>query len=178
GKYILSDSREEKTYTAAQVGFTAVEDVNGKTLNKYRPTKTDREDYLSPKFRIASAYGQLGSHTLKSDEAKKRCAAYQEDGYPAGRWRLATTAELEFIAMLCAKGALPISLFGGSYYWGATNNYSISTSGGTVTEAGADEAYLRCVYDDWYWGSEQLTNKTKYMWGDEKTTAELNAKIQ
>ena len=178
GKYILSDSREEKTYTAAQVGFTAVEDVNGKTLNKYRPTKTDREDYLSPKFRIASAYGQLGSHELKSDEAKKRCAAYQEDGYPAGRWRLATTAELEFIAMLCAKGALPISLFGGSYYWGATNNYSISTSGGTVTEAGADEAYLRCVYDDWYWGSEQLTNKTKYMWGDENTTAELNAKIQ
>ena len=49
-----------------------------------------------------------------------RCAAYQEDGYPAGRWRLATYAELEFIAMLCAKDALPYSLFGASDYWSAT----------------------------------------------------------
>lgn len=178
GKYILGDSREETTYTAQQVGFTAVEDVNGKKLNKYRPTKTDREDYLSPKFRISSAYGQLGYQALPANYAKYRCAAYQEDGYPAGRWRLATTAELEYIAMLCAKGALPISLFGGGVYWSATNSYNVSTGLGSITVNGADDAFLRCVYDDWYWGSEQLTDRTKYMWGDESTTAELNAKIQ
>lgn len=176
-KYILGDSREESTYSASEVGFTSIEDVNGKTLAKYHPTKTDNENYLSPKFRIASAYGQLGSNKLSRQGAKNRCASYQEDGFPAGRWRLATTAELSYIAMLCAKGALPISLFGGSEYWSATNAYSISTRNGTISKESVSSAYLRCVYDDWYWGNEQLTDKTKYVWGDENSTAELNAKI-
>lgn len=177
-KYILADSREEATYTDDQIGFTAVEDVNKKQLEKYRPARTDRDDYLSPKFRISSAYGQLGSHTLSADEAKKRCAAYQEDGYPAGRWRLATYAELEFIAILCGKGALPMSLFGASSYWCATGPLSINTANGSVSMGSGSSGYLRCVYDDWYWGQEQLTDKTKYMWGDESTTAELNATLK
>ena len=80
--------------------------------------------------------------------------------------------------MLCAKGALPISLFGGGVYWSATNSYNVSTGLGSITVNGDDDAFLRCVYDDWYWGSEQLTDRTKYMWGDENTTAELNAMIQ
>ncbi len=179
-KYILGDSREETTYTAQQVGFTAVEDVNGKKLNKYRPTKVDREDYLSPKFRISSAYGQLGDNLLTYQQAKNRCAAYQEDGYPAGRWRLATAAELQYIATLCAKGGLPVSLFGNETYgyWSATVPYILNSDDGTVKATNGSTAWLRCVYDDWYWGSEQLTDRTKYMWGDENTTAELNAKIQ
>ena len=177
-KYILADSREEKTYTDDQIGFTAVEDVNGKQLEKYRPTRTDREEYLSPKFRISSAYGQLGYQQLSAEDAKKRCAAYQEDGYPAGRWRLATTAELSYIAMLCSKGALPISLFGGSNYWSATNTYKIETGVGSIEASNSGQAFLRCVYDDWYWGQDQLTDRTKYMWGDESTTAELNATLK
>ncbi len=177
-KYILADSREVATYTDDQIGFTAVKDVNEKQLEKYRPARTDREDYLAPKFRISSAYGQLGTHTLSADEAKKRCAAYQEDGYPAGRWRLATYAELEFIAILCGKGALPMSLFGASTYWCATGPLYIDTSNGSVSKGSANSGYLRCVYDDWYWGQDQLTDKTKYMWGDESTTAELNATLK
>lgn len=173
--YLLGDSREPNEYTDTQMDFTSISDVNNKKLVKYRPTKTDREDYLSPKFRISSAYGQLGSNTMSLANAKKRCAAYQEYGYPAGRWRLATTAELRYIATLCAKGALPISLFGGSYYWSATHAYSISTTNGTVSESTSNIAYLRCVYDDWYWGSNSLKDKTKYTWGDEHTTEQLNA---
>lgn len=173
--YLLGDSREPNEYTDTQMDFTSISDVNNKKLVKYRPTKTDREDYLSPKFRISSAYGQLGSNDMSLANAKKRCAAYQEYGYPAGRWRLATTAELKYIATLCAKGALPISLFGGSYYWSATHAYSISTTNGTVRESTENSAYLRCVYDDWYWGSNSLKDKTKYTWGDEHTTEQLNA---
>lgn len=173
-KYLLGDSRSEITQTAAQVGFTSVTDVNNKKLNKYRATKTDREDYLSPKFRISSAYGQLGSNTLDADQAKNRCASYQEDGYPAGRWRLATYAELSYIAMLCAKGALPESLFGASNYWSATGALKIDTDEGTVSKSTSSSAYLRCVYDDWYWGNEQLINKREFTWGDESTTAQLN----
>lgn len=173
--YLLGDSRETNTYTDDQMGFTSVKDANGKQLEAYRPTKTDEENYLSPKFRIASAYGQLGTNTLSKEEARKRCAAYQEYGYPAGRWRLATTAELTYIATLCAKGALPISLFGGSDYWSATKTYTINTTTGKVSASNKNAAFLRCVYDDWYWGSDSLKDKTKYTWGDESTTEELNA---
>ena len=177
GKYILGDSREVNAYTASQVGFTSATDVLGRTLESYRPTKTDRDDYLSPKFRISSAYGQLGDNTLNASQAKMRCAAYQEDGYPAGRWRLATYAELEFIAMLCAKDALPYSLFGASDYWSATGALEIDTQDGTVSKSNATSGFLRCVYDDWYWSSEQLDDKTKFVWGDESTTAEINASL-
>ena len=31
-------------------------------------------------------------------QAEKRCAAYQENGYPAGRWRVPTEAEIWFMA--------------------------------------------------------------------------------
>lgn len=177
GKYILGDSREVNTYTASQVGFTSATDALGRTLESYRPTKTDRDDYLSPKFRISSAYGQLGDNTLSASQAKMRCAAYQEDGYPAGRWRLATYAELEFIAMLCAKDALPYSLFGASDYWSATGALEIDTQDGTVSKSNATSGFLRCVYDDWYWSNEQLNDKTKFVWGDESTTAEINASL-
>lgn len=173
-KYLLGDSRSETTQTATQIGFTSITDVNNKTLQKYRATKTDRDDYLSPKFRISSAYGQLGSNTLSASQAKYRCASYQEDGYPAGRWRLATYAELSYIAMLCAKGALPESLFGASNYWSATGALKIDTDEGTVSKSNSTSAYLRCVYDDWYWGNEQLKNKKEFTWGDESTTAQLN----
>ncbi len=147
-KYLLGDSRSETTQTATQIGFTSITDVNNKTLQKYRATKTDRDDYLSPKFRISSAYGQLGHNTLSASQAKYRCASYQEDGYPAGRWRLATYAELSYIAMLCAKGALPESLFGSSDYWSATGALEIDTDEGTVSKSSSSSAFLRCVYDD------------------------------
>lgn len=166
--YIIGDSRESNEYDSSQIGFTSVQDVNGNTLQKYRPTKTDRDDYLSPKFRIASAYGQLGTNTLTHEEAKKRCAAYQEYGYPAGRWRLATTAELKYIATLCAKEALPSTLFGASNYWSATHICNIDTDRGTVsTSTPSGSAFLRCVYDDWYWGSQALSDKTVFTWGDQ-----------
>ena len=174
--YILADSRDlSVNQTSSNVGFTGIADVNGKYLTKYHPTKTDNENYLSPKFRICSAYGQLGDNSLTLQQAKNRCAAYQEDGYPAGRWRLATRAELRYIALLCSKGAIPSSLFGSSNYWCATTRLKVDTGGGEVSDQGnSGNAYMRCVYDDWYWGSEQLNDKTKYTWGDQMTTAELN----
>ena len=169
--YILSDSREMTAYTGNQLGFTPVTDVNGRTLTYYYPTKTDNRNYLSPKFRISSAYGQLGNNTLSHADAKKRCAAYQEAGFPAGRWRLATTAELEYIIVLCDVGALPESLFGGSNYWTATHYCSVNTSSGQVTAntpTSNTEAYLRCVYDDWRWGSEPTAGLADFTWGDEE----------
>ena len=165
--YILCDSRESTYYGPGNIGdgFTAVKDVNERQLTYYYPTSTENENYLSPKFRISSAYGQLGDNKLTANQAKMRCAAYQEAGYPAGRWRLPTTAELKFIGLLCANGGLPMTLFGGSNYWSATNNYSFDD--GIFTAANASTAYMRCVYDDWRWGSEPAVELDKYTWGDE-----------
>ena len=164
--YILCDSRESAYYSASQLGFTSVTDVKNRTLTYYYPTATDNEKYLSPKFRICSAYGQLGNNQLTLQQAKMRCAAYQEAGYPAGRWRLATTAELEYIGRLCANGALPMTLFGGSSYWSATGLYTISS--GEVSQTTGNTGYMRCVYDDWRWGSEPAVELGSFTWGDEQ----------
>jgi hypothetical protein len=53
--------------------------------------------------------------------AKERCAAYQENGYPAGRWRLPTVAEIDFLIKMSEKNRIP-SLFGPTRtqaYWAA-----------------------------------------------------------
>ena len=39
-----------------------------------------------------------------------RCAGYQEAGYPAGRWRVPTMAEINYIVQLSGWGVIP-SLF-------------------------------------------------------------------
>ena len=173
--YILGDSRTTTAYAASSIPvynstnttFTAAKDVNGRILENYYPTKTDNTNYLSPKFRIASAYGQLGDNTLTHAEAVKRCAAYQEAGYPAGRWRLPTHAELNYIGKLCAEDKLPRALFstGNVSYWGATDNYTFS--GNTFAASSDSKSYLRCVYDDWYWGSEPAVELDQFTWGDE-----------
>ena len=100
---------------------------------------------------------------------RKRCASYQEDGYPAGRWRLPTEAEFRFIISQVDKGTLPELYIEGYTYWcahglgtpdgnGKINMSYVKTSNGNST---------RCVYDEWYWGSEQLENKSQFTWGDQ-----------
>ena len=101
-----------------------------------------------------------------------RCASYQEQGYPAGRWRVPTLAEIQFIATLSAKKIIP-KLFTDNVY------YCISSGmvkyGTTITKtdkngSGDKRANVRCVYDEWYW--EQYDNNGKvdptvFTWGDE-----------
>ena len=66
-------------------------------LRYYHPTDENNartENMISPEFMIASSYGVCTTGISKED-ARKRCASYQEDGYPAGRWRVPTAAEVE-----------------------------------------------------------------------------------
>ena len=99
--------------------------------NNYKPTAENTQNVISPVFKIASSYGKTSA--LWYDNAKTRCAAYQENGYPAGRWRLPTKAEIEFLVSLSEKGKIP-SLFTVdrsyfdyyrwyyiSYYWAGGN---------------------------------------------------------
>ena len=143
-------------------------------LTNYRPTDPDAQNVISPKFISASSYGK--TYAVSYEGARKRCAAYQEHGYPAGRWRLPTKAEILFLQKLNTDNKIP-KLYGTSTtsgYWAAghllfikdssTNNDTFMTiddadaSGGTnaITYNGLS-GYVRCVYDTWYWGDDPVS---------------------
>ena len=130
-----------------------VDNLGMSDLHNYYPARTDEDTrrVIAPAFKIASSRGKTLPITF--DNAQRRCAAYQEDGYGAGRWRIPTEAEIEFIVNLSAEGEIP-PLFDGEY-WSASGRYyssddqNFSNPGSNVTPA------VRCVYDIWYWGTER-----------------------
>jgi len=153
-------------------------------LTYYHPAnESNSENVLSPKFMVASSYGITGP--LSRDDAKRRCASYQEEGYPAGRWRLPTPAEVAFCIQLTTKGMIP-RLFGNTRgtaanYWTSTGyvrmrwlngKEEISYHNSSTTE----QTWVRCVYDIWYWGEEMPLKPTtsgynsvtgyRFTWGD------------
>lgn len=134
---------------------------NDRTLKYYYPTdeSDNTRNMLAPSIRISSKFngtefggmGNLPSGLLKN-YARYRCATYQEDGFPAGRWRLPTYAEIKFIAQLSATGAFATLFNNGKTYWSANGVVQI---GNPVNIVKQDNAMLRCVYDTWYWGEDQ-----------------------
>ena len=157
-------------------------DINGKTrrLQYYYPTNQERVGndannpasyvtgyMVAPKFRVASSYS-VTHNTNSKDLAEKRCASYQEDGYPAGRWRLPTYAEAAFMVKLSNEQKIPPLFNAGTPYWCAHGAF-IPASDGTVTLNSTGSAQsVRCVYDEWYWGSGQIANKSTFTWGDKQ----------
>ncbi len=156
-------------------------DFSGLTSATYYPTAEDTKNVISPRFRIASSYGKTFS--MSYEGARRRCAAYQENGYPAGRWRLPTMAEIEFLIKLSDNGKIK-TLFGASTtnaYWagGAEARFSnqfldlsgstASVSSNTVTVDGYG-VFTRCVYDTWYWGTDQHADYTSQQWLGFKTS--------
>ena len=144
---------------------------NGSSNRKllyYYPTDDGTESIISPKFRIASSYGKTTE--LNFTNAERRCASYQEDGYPAGRWRIPTKAELFYIVTLTSDGLIPILFNNGGNYWAADGTvYSPNYNNDSVSEVNASSAYVRCVYDDWYWENSRyarLSNFETFTWGD------------
>ena len=140
-----------------------------RTLTYYYPTDaTDRtRNMMAPEYRIASKFGGIEYYNgTKMTEALYRCATFQEDGFPAGRWRLPTRGEIRFIAMLSKNEAFAKLFSVGSYYWSA--NGALKVEKADVSDAPDQPAALtRCVYDTWYWGDEQLPDNTVFTWGDQ-----------
>ena len=67
------------------------------------PNVAPGRNYIAPKFMISSTWGRnpgMGNDGITFEMAQRRCATYQEAGYPAGRWRLPTEAEAAFITVL------------------------------------------------------------------------------
>lgn len=133
-------------------------------------TQSRTYNMVAPSFRIASSYGKCyGDDSYEA--MARRCEAYQEAGYPAGRWRVPTKGELEYITTLSAKGLIP-SLFNvvgsgsASIYMSAHGVKQINADG-TVSDLNQTTGWVRCVYDEWYWGTDKVANNT-FTWGDKQ----------
>lgn len=147
-----------------------------RTIQYYYGTDASErtKNIIAPKFRIASGYAVLstGQNNSRYLEAlKMRCASYQEDGYPAGRWRLPTKAEFEFIITQTNKGRLPDIYKDGSTYWCAHGAGTVSGNSVNLNPVtSVDNGYsTRCVYDEWYWTDKLETEAQKkvFTWGDQ-----------
>lgn len=155
-KYVIGDPRDEERQID-RISF----------VNKYRQTKEDMEiqNMVSPIYKVASSWG--GTNTLNNfQSAKDRCSVYQENGYPAGRWRIPTEAEIEYIVNLSIKKKIP-TLFNtedGVYYAASGRTWDGEKWGKQDYYYGV---YVRCVYDVWYWGDDKLNNKETFVWGDD-----------
>lgn len=168
-----------------RIGFNSAKALYGdeeeRPLTWYYPTEksTRTENMLAPSYRIASKFGgtEYGGEffgDLPMTWAEYRCAAYQEDGFPAGRWRLPTKAEINFIGQLSAKKVFEFLFGSGGTYWSA--NGAITVNGnGTVSNSNKTTALLRCVYDSWYWdkvdgreGDPRQDDPSIFVWGDKE----------
>ena len=78
-------------------------------LQWYYPTQegSSTRNMIAPKIRVASSYGICNNGT-STQNLRRRCASYQEQGFPAGRWRVPTYSEVEFIVKLSTKGIIPL----------------------------------------------------------------------
>ena len=155
---------------------------NGRILTYYYPTMKDGDIFriISPKFRVASFHGGYSS-ACTPEGAAMRCASYQEEGLPAGRWRLPTTAEIMFVISLQQKDLIQDIFYGANYYYSST--HQVRNNGGTVPDvrvtptANNTKGSVRCIYDEWYWGTqpEARANNSypggyEFTWGDEEIT--------
>ena len=127
--------------------------------------REEDKSLIAPRFLISSA---LNSNMgLSWEEAVKRGATYQEAGYPAGRWRLPSEAEIAFIVARQRDGVIPNLYATDDYYWVGSGLmvYIPTSTTAPITFCTNDEAVAdmrarnkstkfscRFVYDLWYWG--------------------------
>lgn len=169
------------TGNAPRYGWESAQDIDktgNRKLTYYYPTDSseDKMRWVAPKIRIASSYGV--TYNLSKQDAERRCAGYQELQYPAGRWRVPTVGEIEFIMSLSEAGKIPPLFTSNGYYWSAQGRIQATLTNGKLKDPdnSTTNSAVRCVYDEWYWkdsvlqpnGKVQGTDIDKYdfTWGD------------
>lgn len=176
-RYIIGDPRKESVDNPNYT-FEEVNDLYGtkRALTNYYPADPSKDKYIAPKFRVASSWGK--SYSMSKDEAIRRCASFQERDCPAGRWRLPTRSELEYIMTMSDKKYIPLLFNLNSSdvdddeqngYWtaqGRVVQLPSATGGILKISQYQNEASVRCVYDEWYWTDKVPQNGTiKYETG-------------
>lgn len=149
--------------------------TNGKRkLKYYYPTNESDEfkNVIAPKIRVASSYG--ATQKVSRNDGRKRCASYQEDGRPAGRWRVPTLGEMQFIVNLSRTGKIPVLFSDETTYLSAQGWVEVPAASNSNTELKVSNAdlkstnYVRCVYDEWYWTrfTPPTVDINTFTWGD------------
>lgn len=157
--YAIGDPRSE---SVDNLSTLRKEDYYNENLTYYYPARQeDADNVIAPAFKIASSWGV--TYDISFESAQKRCASYQENGYPAGRWRIPTEAEIAYVVSLSYDEKIP-ELFDGTYFASSGNYYNSSRN--DFTGSGGAQA-VRCVYDVWYWSDDKIENPNRFTWGDE-----------
>lgn len=152
--------------------------LNVTTIKGYRGTLVEDSDNLvAPEFIVASfcsTCSNADQYFYSESSAYNRCAGYQEAGYPAGRWRVPTTAELEVIGKLCAQNKLPQIFHDGTSYVSASGTFK--NSGGNFSPTTSTAQSVRCVYDTWYW-KDKCTDESmkKLLWAADGNVADMKS---
>ena len=155
-----ADLRPEGDYAEGFAEAYALKDgeieATQRSLEHYYPTEASERtrNMLAPAYRISTKLSGSEYDGTPLEQAKMRCASLQENGFPAGRWRLPTEGEVRFISMLSTKEVFEWQ-FGGNY-WSANGAVKVDKNNKTVTPITVDKALLRCVYDSWYWGDDRV----------------------
>lgn len=187
--YVLGDPRQNTSVSVTSGksanNFASGVDIAGgsnRSMANYYPAAEDDDHkvFVAPSFRIASSFGT--SSSMVRNDAIYRCAVYQEDGYPAGRWRLPTEAEVFYMITLSQNGKIPTlfsaeSQMSAGGYWSANGVVFPLTSGAvetcTISQASnynSGKHWTRCVYDEWFWSdtAHERASITVWTWGDEE----------
>lgn len=187
-KYIIGDPRES-SYSQTFVNndssnWASATDLDGNTRKVQRPLRTNSSaayaNMVAPRFRVASSY----IVTTGTTKREQRCASYQEDGYPAGRWRVPTFAEVELVANMTIKGMIPklFNTYGDTHngkkcceYHCAQGSIYIYNDPNTPADWSTDinSNSVRCVYDEWYWGTDKLTDNNVWVSMEGKKNSEV-----
>ena len=168
--YVIGDTRLWST-----TSITSLNDLS----NDYMASAELNEDMIAPKFMVASSAGKTDA--LSYQMSATRCAAYQESGYPAGRWRVPTKAEIMFLIQLSEKEKIPTlfspdsALSRGGYWCSSGVVYPLTNGTVQYLDFAAAQSYhnntnwVRCIYDSWYWGEEHDDDHLT-TWGGYQTT--------
>lgn len=180
--YVLGDPRVSEinnlvnntTFNTARATY---DNATNRRLKYYYPTNTSDayKNMIAPILRVASSYG-VCEGTIGENDSRYRCASYQEDGYPAGRWRVPTRAEIEFITTLSSQEVIPTLFNVGGHYWSASGCVTPNANG-TLSDYNGN-GYVRCVYDEWFWMDTTTPRVTKnqFTWGDQPLNTVVRTK--
>lgn len=135
-------------------------------IQNYYPTEASErtENMVAPSFRISTKLSGTEYDGTGLEQARYRCASFQENGYPAGRWRLPTLGEIKFVSQLSANNVFEWQ-FGGNY-WSANGAVNVSVADKTVKPSTKTVCLVRCVYDSWYWGEARVVNENDIVDGE------------
>ncbi len=158
--YIIGDPREGSGWNDRMFDYKTGTNTTGDWSDKADIKKgTTQTNIIAPSLIFSSGWSTMYAYNTSPSWqiAANRCATYQEGGYPAGRWRLATEAEINFVRLLQDNNLIQDIFADNNYYSSSGYTFNGSSYNGPYIDSQQTGGYIRCVYDIWYWGEKPET---------------------